>query len=109
MYENTGPRICLAMAARGVFKLSVIAVAVGVSESAVSRWRKGEPLTLLNAVRLCDVLDVSLDWLLLGRGSMDSHHSSVFCTTSHRDLLGKLPPNTRKLLEAFLASLTLSV
>lgn len=50
------------------------AAEVGVDDSVVSRWQKGKSLSMPNAIRVCEVLDISLDWLLLGRGTIDSHH-----------------------------------
>ena len=54
-------------------KLSVMATCVGVSESAVSRWRGGGPMTLENVTSVCLALNISADWLVLGRGHMDLH------------------------------------
>ncbi len=28
---------------------------------------------MVNAVKLCEVLDISLDWLMMGRGTIDMH------------------------------------
>lgn len=50
-----------------------LAAELGVDESAVSRWQQSAGLSLTHAARLCEVLDISLDWLVLGRGDMDLH------------------------------------
>jgi transcriptional regulator with XRE-family HTH domain len=71
--DDWGERLDDALRRRRVPKLYALAVEIGVDESAISRWRKGHPISLPNAVALCRALDVSLDWLLMGRGTMDAH------------------------------------
>ena len=68
-----GGRLREALSRRGVRKLYPLALEIGVDESALSRWRQGQPISLDNAVRLAGRLDVSLDWLVLGRGTPDAH------------------------------------
>lgn len=65
------------MAARGIRKQIVLAAELGVNESAVSRWQQGLGLSLEHAARLCITLDISLDWLVLGRGDMDQHRTAT--------------------------------
>lgn len=64
-------RLSYAMRHRGFNKLSVLAHRLGVTESAVSRWRGQGNMTVTNVTAVCAALDVSADWLLLGRGAMD--------------------------------------
>ncbi|WP_281286202.1 helix-turn-helix domain-containing protein [Marilutibacter aestuarii] len=71
MPTDRGRRIRTAMARRGVGKHCVLATALDVTEGAVSRWCQGGPMSLANAIALCEYLDVSADWLLLGRGEME--------------------------------------
>ncbi len=71
MPTDRGRRIRTAMVRRGVGKHCVLAAALGVTEGAVSRWCQGGPMSLANAIALCEYLEVSADWLLLGRGGMD--------------------------------------
>jgi hypothetical protein len=61
------------MEVRGVRKQHALAFQLKVHESAITRWKANQPLSLENAIALCAALDISLDWLLLGRGTMDSH------------------------------------
>jgi hypothetical protein len=49
------------------------AAELGVNGSAVSRWQRGAALSIKHAALVCEVLDISLDWLILGRGNMDAH------------------------------------
>ena len=70
-FQAIGRRINCALRMRGDVKAMALAHRIGVSESAVSRWRHGSPLTLANVVALAAALDLSLDWLLSGCGAMD--------------------------------------
>ncbi len=74
--QEWGQRLQYALNRRGVRKLYALAVELGVDESALSRWRQGRSITLANAVTLCQTLDISLDWLLLGRGDIEEHLAS---------------------------------
>jgi transcriptional regulator with XRE-family HTH domain len=60
------------MLLRGWRKQTALAQALGVKPSAVSRWVKNGSLSFEHAVAVCDFLDISLDWLMLGRGKPDS-------------------------------------
>ncbi|MBZ7924354.1 helix-turn-helix domain-containing protein [Ensifer adhaerens] len=73
---STGDRLKVALEAKGVKKQMAFAAQIGVNDSVVSRWKRGQKLTLQNAVRICQALDISLDWLVLGRGTMDAHRVS---------------------------------
>lgn len=58
---------------RGVSKMMALAHDLNVNESAISRWRQDGAMSLANAARVAEVLDISMDWLILGRGAMDIH------------------------------------
>ncbi|WP_281029200.1 helix-turn-helix domain-containing protein [Rhizobium deserti] len=75
------------MRLRGFSKQMAFASEIGVSESVVSRWQRGNGLSLANTIRVCEVLDISLDWLLLGRGTMEGHRPPA--NTGPRDRLQK--------------------
>ena len=66
-----GGRLTMAMRLRDNYKATALACALGVNESAVSRWKRGGPITLAHAIGLCDALDISMDWLIRGIGSPD--------------------------------------
>ena len=99
-----GHRLRQALRRRRVGKLYVLALEIGVNESALTRWKKGDAISTANAVRLCQVLDISLDWLLLGRGTMDLHKPTT--TSAADDLLVEqvraLPPEAAASLSDFL-------
>lgn len=71
--ESRGDRLSHAIKGRGISKMMALALDLDVHESAISRWRKGGPMSLENAARISEVLNISLDWLVLGRGDMDAH------------------------------------
>ncbi|PHY17512.1 helix-turn-helix domain-containing protein [Caulobacter sp. BP25] len=71
--DSRGDRLSHAIKGRGISKMMALALDLDVHESAISRWRKNGPMSLENAARISEVLDISLDWLVLGRGEMDGH------------------------------------
>jgi transcriptional regulator with XRE-family HTH domain len=60
-----------------VRKQFALAHELGVHESAITRWKEDGPMGLSSAIRLCAALDISLDWLLLGRGSLEEHKNAA--------------------------------
>ncbi len=93
--EHWGVRLQQALRRRGVRKLYALAVEIGIDQSAISRWRKGLPISLRNAVALCRALDISLDWLMTGRGMIEGHRitmSAPIDLAAHV-LFGNLTPN----------------
>lgn len=72
--DQFGERLVAAMRLRGNFKATALACALAVNEAAISRWKRGGPITLHHAIRLCDTLDVSMDWLIRGIGHPGVHH-----------------------------------
>ena len=73
--SGMGESLTFALEQRRVRKLYALAVEIGVDESALSRWKKDGAISLPSAARLSQALDVSLDWLILGRGHIDAHRS----------------------------------
>lgn len=70
-----GQRLEEALRIRNIGKMYVLAIEMGVSESTISRWKKGAPIATDNLIKLCQILDISADWLLLARGNIDQHIS----------------------------------
>lgn len=62
-----GKRIREAISQNKVRKIHALAAELEVSVAAVSRWQNGGHASLESVCSLAEVLDVSLDWLLLGR------------------------------------------
>ena len=111
---NRGERLCLAMDARGLRKQHALAFQLNVHESAITRWKSNGAFSLHNAVAVCAALDVSLDWLLLGRGTMDSHKVPVaeaalfeerYLVASVKSLSHRLTQQTNMCLQALVFSL----
>ena len=50
---------------------------MGVDESTVSRWLRGANITTQKLVRICDELNISIDWVLTGRGPYESRRPTV--------------------------------
>lgn len=73
--SSRAERLNVAIKTRGVTKMMSLAADLGVDESAISRWRRGGAMTLQHAAMVCRLLDVSMDWLILGRGEMDLHNT----------------------------------
>jgi transcriptional regulator with XRE-family HTH domain len=71
--DERGMRLIHAIRQRRLHKMAGLAQDLGVDESAISRWKAGGPMSLEKAARICRVLDISMDWLILGRGEMESH------------------------------------
>jgi len=106
MQSTLGVRICEAMEYRKLSKLYAVAVALNVTESAVCRWRKNGKMTVENIIALCELLDVSTDWLLLGRGTMDTHRTAQPARAPHpRRPISTLPDVAVTHLENFLAAI----
>jgi hypothetical protein len=82
---NRGERLRLAMDARGVRKQHAFAFQLKVHESAITRWKANRSFSLDNAIAVCAALDISLDWLLLGRGTMDFHKTSETATAENEE------------------------
>jgi transcriptional regulator with XRE-family HTH domain len=83
--SNRGERLRLAMDARGVRKQHAFAFQLKVHESAITRWKANRSFSLDNAIAVCAALDISLDWLLLGRGTMDFHKVSETKTAENEE------------------------
>jgi transcriptional regulator with XRE-family HTH domain len=90
---SRGERLQQALEARGIHKQMALAAELGVDGSAISRWQRNAGLSLPHAARLCEVLDISLDWLVLGRGDMDLHRrlDAVTAETNTAEQLVSLP------------------
>ncbi len=81
-----GRRIRMAMRANGYYKEMALAAEMEVSAAAVSKWIAGHTMSVENAHRLADLLQVSLDWLLRGTSS----HTSKGLTAVERQLIDDL-------------------
>jgi transcriptional regulator with XRE-family HTH domain len=88
--KSYGERLHFAYTLRGFPKLYALSHRIGVTESALSRWFRSEPISLENFAKLCVELNVNADWLLLGRGEYtisamhDAPHRKALADTIER-------------------------
>ncbi|MFY9762674.1 MAG: helix-turn-helix transcriptional regulator [Xanthobacteraceae bacterium] len=106
--DHWGERLQQALRRRRIRKLHALAVEIGVDQSAISRWRKGQPISLPNAISRCRALDISLDWLVTGRGAMEAHRLAVpgSFDVAVDALFGKLTANEAAAVRHTLAALS---
>ena len=64
--HERGKRLRQAVGARGPQKMMALAAALDISPAAVSKWMQGHAMSIENAIRLADLLGISVDWLLSG-------------------------------------------
>jgi transcriptional regulator with XRE-family HTH domain len=100
--RQRGKRIANAMERRGHNKAMALAMQLGVSPAAMSKWISGHSMTLENACLLAQCLDVSLDWLAMGRNSPDWVQGDQL-TLEELDLLEKLQRRPGRILGPLLA------
>ncbi len=98
--QDIGKRIEYALQYSRVKKLSALALELGVDDSAISRWRTNGNISIKNAGNLCSALDISLDWVVLGRGSIHQHKNFYANDTEQEIifLLRQLEPETAVLI-----------
>ena len=89
--KQRAARLREALRRRGVRKLYGLALDLGVDQSTISRWSNDGGMSLDHAAALCAHLDISLDWLIFGRGPMEigSRRGDV---DKLADLAGALEP-----------------
>lgn len=85
-------------------KMLALALDLSVNESAISRWKNGGAMSLEHASRICVVLDISMDWLILGRGDLESHKSFQIDDEERMllTILRQLPPSSTRSLSELL-------
>lgn len=75
--QDIGKRLLMAMKARGIPKQYLFADLLSVDQSTVTRWISGKGMSITHAIAICDQLNLSMDWLILGIGEMDrANHNS---------------------------------
>lgn len=75
--QDIGKRLLMAMKARGISKQYLFADLLSVDQSTVTRWISGKGMSITHAIAICDQLNLSMDWLILGIGEMDrENHNS---------------------------------
>lgn len=96
-----GRRIRQATAKRNYQKTHALAAKLNVSVAAISRWQNGGQISLQSACALAECLDVSLDWLLLGRGDINWHKDNKITSLELQQIMEiRLhPPKIKRIVE----------
>lgn len=97
-----GNRLRVLLKKQRNLKHLVLANAIGVEESTISRWLSGGNIKMIHLIRLSEYLDVSVDWLILGRGTPLQHRDSTF----QDDFFKNLPDDVKDDLFSLLKKLT---
>lgn len=105
--KSYGERLQFAYTLRGFPKLYALSHRIGVTDSALSRWFRSEPISMENFAKLCVELNVNADWLLLGRGQ---HSLGAMHDAPHRktlaDVIERMADNDVRNLAKFLDEVT---
>lgn len=90
-----GARLSAAMFLDGRTYNCQLSYELGVTESSLSRWRSGGPMSVSMAIAIAQKLGVSIDWLILGEtdgvgesnGNLSSfqENTTLFATISPAD------------------------
>ncbi len=70
-----------------------LARATGIGTGTIGDWISGKSKSMVveNAVKVCEVLDVTQDWLFFGKGSMDDVKNDTYKRKLANQLLADLP------------------
>ncbi|XYK81878.1 MAG: helix-turn-helix domain-containing protein [Labrenzia sp.] len=96
--KTVSVRLREALNARKHKKLFAFSHEIGVSPSTVTRWLQGQPIRSENLIKIARVLNISLDWLLLGEGNMEAGPISGDKKTAK---LRNFPPEMKQALADF--------
>ncbi|HTU11880.1 MAG TPA: helix-turn-helix transcriptional regulator [Allosphingosinicella sp.] len=69
--RNRGNRLRQAMAMRGYGKATALAAGLDISPAAITKWTQGHAMSIGHVCSLARLLDISLDWFLMGRNGVD--------------------------------------
>ena len=87
--RERGSRLKTAMTTRGYRKATALAAGLDISPAAVTKWTQGHAMSVDHVCNLADLLDISLDWLLMGRNGPDWLQPDQLSEVE-LDLIGKL-------------------
>jgi transcriptional regulator with XRE-family HTH domain len=69
--RERGVRLKQAIMIRGHRKATALAAQLEISPAAITKWTQGHAMSVEHACNLAALLDISLDWLLIGRNGPD--------------------------------------
>jgi transcriptional regulator with XRE-family HTH domain len=93
-----GSRVKKAMSTHGYRKATALAAALQVSPAALTKWTQGHAMSVDHVCNLASLLDISLDWLLLGRNGPDWLRPDQL-TEVELDLIGKIRERPARITE----------
>lgn len=94
--RERGYRLKLAMVARGYGKATALASGLDISPAAITKWTQGHAMSVDHVCNLAMLLDISLDWLLMGRNGPDWFQPDQLSETE-LDLIGRLRERPRRI------------
>ncbi len=100
--EHWGNRLRCYLKGQNNLKQLALANAIGVEESTISRWLSGGNIKVSHLVSLCNYLDISLDWLIMGRGTPALHKFDE----KESIRLKQLPENIREDISSLIKNLS---
>ncbi|MCY7293832.1 helix-turn-helix domain-containing protein [Alteromonas sp. a30] len=83
-------------------KQLALANAIGVEESTISRWLSGGNIKVSHLINLCAFLDISIDWLIMGRGTPALHKTDI----QDVNMLNGLPKEIREDIQSLIHKLS---
>ena len=87
--RERGTRLRQAMVTRGHRKATALAAELDISPAAITKWTQGHAMSVDHACNLAVLLDISLDWLLMGRNGPDWLQPNQL-SELELDLIGRL-------------------
>ncbi len=107
MKTTFAERLELALKALNISKTN-LAITLGVSPASISGWLNGKSPTFENLVKMSNVLNVSLCWLVAENGPMHLHGPTYITAEEERLLLRfrEMPENSVDMLISMLAHFT---
>lgn len=98
---SRGKRLSAAMVAKGWAFNCQLAYDLQVTESSLSRWRSGGPMSVAKAIELAKHLGTSVHWLVTGQDWVDQAPSAVSPRLAGVvELFSKLSPSDRQIVIA---------
>lgn len=100
-----GSRLKQAIIASGHRKATALAAELSISPAAITKWIQGHAMSVDHARNLAAVLNVSLDWLLMGRNGPDWLRPDQL-SDLERDLIEKLRERPVRITKLFIGLTT---
>lgn len=94
--RERGHRLRLAMITRGYGKATALASGLDISPAAITKWTQGHAMSVDHVCNLATLLDISLDWLLMGRNGPDWIQPDQL-SEIELDLIGSLRERPRRI------------